>query len=226
MLLKAWTLPVLHRIPDESTQCSNKSVAVYTSFVRAPFAPQAAAPVMLQGQERALVPRNCPCLPGASHGAELDEPWHCCSHVWAASQTTSPSPGHLPCSLTILSEINDIKKSKKVSIPTTAWKSPLSRNSPEDVGSPGWSPALHRPSRHLLSAACRVLVQSPKELGAGSCYFGVQTELSGRAAVTQSITTLMLSGRESFTDPLGPEQWEVAAMCLPFCATRGSKPWI
>lgn len=43
--------------PDESTQCSNKSVAVYTSFVRAPFALQAPAPVVLQGQERALVPK-------------------------------------------------------------------------------------------------------------------------------------------------------------------------
>lgn len=102
--------------PDESTQCSNKSVAVYTSFVRAPFALQAPAPVMLQGQGRALVPRNCPRLPGASHGMELDEPWRCCSHVWAVPQTAPLSPGHLPCSL---SEINDIKRSEKVSIPTT-----------------------------------------------------------------------------------------------------------
>lgn len=100
--------------PDESTQCSNKSVAVYTSFVRAPFALQAPAPVVLQGQERALVPRSCPYLPGTSHGVELDEPWHYCFHVWAVSQTTSLSLGHLPYSL---SEMNDIKRCPSPPLP-------------------------------------------------------------------------------------------------------------
>lgn len=92
------------------------------------------------------------------------------------------------------------------------------------MASPGWSPALHRPLRNLLGAACRAL--SPRKPGAGSCYFGVHTEPSRRAAMTHSTSTLILSGHECFTDPFGPEQWEVAAMCLPFCATRGSNPWI
>lgn len=69
------------------------------------------------------------CITTGTDVLALYKPWLCCSNVWAVSCITAPWPRVSSCSLTVLLEIND----KKRSVPAKAWKSPLSRNYLEDA---------------------------------------------------------------------------------------------